>query len=221
MTHPLIQRSEQVIRNISSDTWQSLFDDAQETVNRLRGKYPSWTEQHLERKLLRDFRRNVASTGAVAGAAATFDIVDNAAALGEGGWFVHQSVGFIFELAALYDIDLQDVERQRDLVVKVLVVAAAAGTANKVAGRSGKRLGKRLTKTIPTAKIRKLNKALGHNTVTKYGKTGSIQIGFVLPVAIAASVGGASNYVASLGIISAVSKTIREFQPTPPTVESQ
>lgn len=214
MTNQITQLGVHAVQNLSDEALAAMSEDAIGTVSRLRAKYPQWKLEKLERHLLRVYRKSVTATGLLAGAAATLDVLDEAAAAGDGTWFVRESAKLIFELAALHEVDVEDVKQQRDLLLAVLGVAATAGVASTVAGRTGKHLGRRATRAIPASSLKAANKVLGRNTVTKYGKTGAVQLGVLLPAGIGAVLGGVGNNVASRAVIVAVLKSIREFEPT-------
>ncbi|MCQ4625220.1 hypothetical protein KBX18_06560 [Corynebacterium sp. CCUG 69979] len=185
-------------------------------VEALRTKRPTASTKELANQLERDFRQSVTVTGVATGASSAAPgvgtFVGLAAATGDMAWFITSAARYILALARLYDLDLEDIERQRVLVMTVLLGGSATGVATRAAETTGQHLGKKAVQQIPMQTVRSINKKLGPYFVTKFSQRGVIQLGKVLPFGFGAVIGGAGNYAVAHSTILSARKAFEEFE---------
>lgn len=158
----------------------------------------SGTRDERIAQLKRAFSRELGTVGAAAGAIAAAPGPGTGAAIAADlSWFTIRSADLILAIAAVHGHTEPTVEERRAWVLAVLAFGdSAASSLTKLAGETGKGLGKRATATIPTASLQAINRKMGRTIVTKYGtKRGVLALGKALPVFIGSAVGGGANYV--------------------------
>lgn len=183
---------------------------AERRVQKLRVRHPNASDDQLIKKLETSFVTNVTTTGTATGAAAAVPGAGTAAAIGaavgDGTYFVVASATHVLAMANVHGIDLEDYERQRALVMMVMMGGSAAGFIGRASQRTGRHLGGRAARAVPIETIRQINRALGPRFVTRYGtKQGIVVLGRAAPFGIGAAIGGGGNYLAA----KTITKTTR------------
>ena len=186
-------------------------------IARIRRNRPDASPAQVTKRLNAELRAATISAGAGVGAAAAAPGVGTAAALalsgGEAIGFLNATALYVLSRAEVHGIPLRDIERRRTLVMAVMLGEAGTKSVQQVAERTGQHWARQLVKSVPSAKIRAVNKVLGHNFVTRYGtRQGVIVLGRVIPFGIGAAIGGAANAAFGQGIIKAAD---RAFGPAP------
>lgn len=185
-------------------------------IEKLHSKNPNASRSEIANQLERDFRQSVTVTGVATGATSAAPgvgtLVGLAAASGDLVWFFTSASRYILSLANLYELDVEDIERQRALVMTVLLGGSATGIATRAAETTGQHLGKKAVEQIPMHSVRAINKKLGPYFVTKFSQRGVIQLGKILPFGFGAAIGGASNYAIAHTTILSARKAFKEFE---------
>lgn len=184
-------------------------------VAKLRARYPDASDEFLVGKLEALFSTTVTSTGTATGALAAAPGVGTAASIaasvGDGTYFLVAAAAHVLAVARVHGVEIDDHERQRALVLMVLVGGNVAGTVGKAAERTGAHLGGKAARAVPMETIRQINRVLGPQFITRYGtKRGVIVLGRALPFGFGAAIGGGGNYVLSRGIIKATRKAFAD-----------
>lgn len=188
-------------------------------IEQTRRSRPNATPQEIIDALGRRFTATVAGTGAATGATAAAPGVGNgvslALAAGDAFGFTGIAALYVFSLAEVHGIPVQDLERRRTLLLGVMLGDAGASTVQQMATRTGPHWGRIVVSKVPVTTLRQINRVLGKNFVTKYGtKQGILVLGKQVPFGIGAAIGGAGNALfAQLTIRSA----LRAFGPAPET----
>lgn len=186
-------------------------------IARARQRNPDATPAQVVRTLERMYVSAVAGTGAAVGATAAAPAVGTgiALALSAGEFFssLELSTLFVLSLAEIHEIQLDEIERRRTLVMGILLGESGSTTINKAAERTGQHWARQLVGKVPTATLRRINKVMGANFVTKYGtKQGIIVLGRVVPFGIGAAIGGGANATMAAFAVRAAR---RAFGPAP------
>lgn len=161
-------------------------------------RHPDATPEEVIQSLGREFTTLVAMTGAAAGggAAAPGFGLPAGIALGaaDATAFTTVAMTYVLAVAEVYDIPTEDVVRRRTLLLGIMLGDAATPVITKAAGRTGAHWGRKVVQSVPLATLRKVNRVLGRNFVTKYGtKQGILVLGKSVPFGIGAVIGGAGN----------------------------
>lgn len=173
-----------------------------ERVLRLRLESPDLGPEELARKLVRDTRRRVATTGAASGAAAIAPGLGTLIAVGttatQSLYALEQETELVLAIAIIYGRELAESDHR---LVEALVVIGLAGGAIKlrdsvlVAG--GERITVAAFRRVPARwagrlasdiAVRVLGRALARRTATAAGR--------LLPVAVGMALGAAFDWVA-------------------------
>jgi hypothetical protein len=178
---------------------------------------PDATPGQVIDALGRRFTATVASTGAAAGATAAAPGISTpvslALAAGDATTFTGVAALFVFALAEIHEIPIQDLERRRTLLMGVLLGEVGADVVQKTAGRTGAHWAKKVVAGIPAESIRQINRFLGPNFVTRYGtRQGILVLGKQVPFGIGGAIGGAGNAVFAQATIRSAK---RAFGPPP------
>jgi hypothetical protein len=158
------------------------------------------------KQVTKAYGRELAMVGAATGAAAALPVTGTGTAIvsgiGEFGWFTMRAADLILAIAAIHGHTEESVEQRRAWVLSILVFGEGAAEGfNRLAAELGKGLGGRATRAIPAESLQVINRALGGNILTKYGKKrGVVALGTALPLGIGAAVGGSANYAMVRGI---------------------
>jgi hypothetical protein len=180
-------------------------------VVRLRRLHPEKSPAQLIAYLNKFYLGAVTATGAGAGAAALLPngVVQVPVALADLLTFLEASVFYTLSVAEIHQLDLEDVERRRLLVISVLVGdSVASSVLQPLIGRTGPYWGKKIVAAIPMTVINAANKVLGPRFITKYGvKQGVVVLGAQVPLFIGVAIGAGGNHVFGRFIIKAA-KTI-------------
>jgi len=167
-------------------------------IEQSRRARPGATPAEIIDALGRRLTAAAATSGTVAGATAAVPGVgvpaSLALALGDAAGFTGLAGLYVFALAEIHGVPIDELERRRTLLLGVLLGDAGAGTVNKVAARTGPHWGKQVVKSVPVETLRQINRVLGPNFVTKYGtKQGVLVLSKQVPLGIGAAIGGAGN----------------------------
>lgn len=151
------------------------------------------------RALTTQLSRELALTGAAAGAAAAAPAVGAAAtfatAVAEVAWFTTRAGDLILTIAALHGRTAPTVDERRAWVLAVLIYGGSAREGfTSVARQVGvEPTGGRL----PWASLRAINGVFSNVIVRRYGnKRGAIAVGRSLPLGFGALIGAGANYSA-------------------------
>jgi hypothetical protein len=163
-----------------------------------RRRNPDSSDAELLKTLERSYTALVATTGFAAGGTAALPAVNLpgslVATIADAGAFTSASAIYVLAVANVYGLDVEDVERRRALLLTVLAGPEGPAFVEKLAGRTGPYWGRRITSWLPISHIRRINRVLGPNVVTKYGtKQGAIVLGKVIPFGIGAVIGAGGN----------------------------
>lgn len=177
-------------------------------VERYRRGHPDATPEQMVKWLNARLRAATIGSGAGVGAAAAAPGVGTGVAValsaGETAAFMNATALYVLARAAVQGIPVQGMERRRTLVMAVMLGNSGAASVQKVADRTGKHWARQIVRGLPQARIKAVNKVLGHHFVTKYGtRQGIVVLGRVIPFGIGAAIGGTANAVLSQGIIKA------------------
>lgn len=156
------------------------------------------SDADLLRALERSYTGLVATTGAAAGgvaAAPGIGIVGGTVAgVADAGAFTTATAVYVLAVASVHGIEVTDLERRKALLLAILAGPGGAAAVEKVAGRTGAHWGRRLTQSVSIDVIRRVNRVLGRNFVTKYGtKQGILVLGKTIPFGIGAAIGAGGN----------------------------
>lgn len=167
-------------------------------IEQSRRSRPDATPAEIVDVLGRRFTAAVATTGAAAGAAAAAPGVALPASLtlavADATGFTGLAALYVFSMAEVYDIPVDELERRRTLLLGILLGDAGANQVRRVAERTGQHWARQVVNAIPVEALRRINRVLGRNFVTKYGtKQGVLVLGKQAPFGIGAAIGGAGN----------------------------
>lgn len=188
-------------------------------IEQTRRRRPDASPEEIIDALGRRFTATVSGTGAAAGATAAAPGVGTgvsmALAAGDAVGFTGIAALYVFSLAEIHGIPVDEVERRRTLLLGVMLGEAGTNTVQQMAARTGPHWARIIVKKVPLTTLRQINRVLGKNFVTKYGtKQGILVLGKQVPFGIGAAIGGAGNAMfAQLTIRSA----LRAFGPAPET----
>ena len=156
------------------------------------------TDAQLVRALERSYTALVATTGAAAGGLAAAPAVGLAggavAGLADAGAFTTATAVYVLAVASVHGIEVNDIDRRKALLLTVLSGPGGVSVVERTAGRAGAHWGRRLTQSVSVDVVRRVNRVLGRNFVTKYGtKQGVLVLGKVMPFGIGAVIGASGN----------------------------
>lgn len=179
--------------------------------------HPGATPDEIIRILENRYTGAVATSGGAVGATAAAPAVGTGAALalgaGDATFFTTATAFYVFSLAEVYGIPIDELERRRTLLLGVILGDLGSTTVTKTAGKTAPHWAKNIIKGIPTSTLKKINKVLGHNFITKYGtKQGVLVLGKAVPFGLGAVIGSAGNAAVSRATIASAR---RAFGPAP------
>ncbi|MER5969442.1 hypothetical protein ABT112_06835 [Streptomyces sp. NPDC002055] len=186
-------------------------------IARARQRNPEATPAQVIRNLERMYVSALTGTGAAVGGAAAAPGVGTGVALalsaGEALSSLELSALFALSIAEVHGVPIDEIERRRTIVMGILLGGSGSATIAGVAERTGQHWGRQIVAKVPVETLRRINKILGKNFVTKYGtKQGIVVLGRVAPFGIGAVIGGGANAgIATL----AVRASRRAFGPPP------
>jgi len=188
-------------------------------LRRLKYHHPDSSPSELILLLEKEYVVTVTGAGVAVGAAAAAPGVGTTAALAISGGEVAANISasalLVLAVAHVHGIDIRDVERRRTLLLAVLLGDSAESVLQRVAARTGPHWARRVVESVPIEAIRRVNRVLGRNFVTKYGtKQGILVLGRVVPFGIGAVIGGGGNYFVGKAVVRT---TRRAFGPPPLT----
>jgi hypothetical protein len=184
----------------------------------LRHQHPSVSPSGLIRVLEREYLAAVTGAGVAVGGAAAVPGVGTSMALAVSGGVMAANISasafLVMAVAHVHGLDLREVERRKTLLLGVLLGDSAEPALQTVAVRPGRHWAREVLEAVPIESIRRVNRVLGRNFVTRYGtKQGILVLGRVIPFGIGAVIGGGGNYIVGSGVVRA---TRRAFGPPPP-----
>lgn len=186
---------------------------ARANVERLRRLHPDKSPKQMIKHIDRIFLSTVTGTGAAAGAAGLVPGAAVPTALADALAFTEASVLYVLSLAEIHDLDPEDVERRKLLVITVLLGEGATGVLNKAIPHTGKHWAKQIVNKIPMSAINKANAVLGPRFITKYGtKQGVLVLSKQVPLGIGAALGGTGNHLFGRAVVGSARKI---FGPPP------
>lgn len=151
----------------------------------------------------KSFAREIATVGAMSGAAAAFPGVGTATvlstSLADVGWVAFRSTELIMTIAALHGRLDATAEERRSWVLAILTFGAGAAAGfDKAASELGKGAAAKATNALPASTFAKVNAVFCRTLAQKYGtKRAVIALGKALPLGVGAAVGGTANYMSS------------------------
>ena len=186
-------------------------------IRRMTRTRPEAPPVVIVRALEKHYLSAVSTTGAAVGGTAAVPGVGTkvavALSVGEVATFLEASALLSLAVAEIHGITIDDVERRRTLLLAVLLGDSGVKVIEKTAQRTGQHWGRKITSQVSMETIRRLNRVLGHNFITKYGtKQGIIVIGRLAPFGIGAAIGGGGNALLGGGVVAS---TRRAFGPHP------
>lgn len=167
--------------------------------------------------LERRFTAAVTTSGGAVGGVAAAPAVGMGPALvlgaGDAVFFTSAAAFYVLSLAEIYGVPVDELERRRTLLLGVLLGDLGSQTVQQAAGKTGAYWGKNIVKSIPVSTLKRINKVLGPNFITKYGtKQGVLVLGKTIPFGIGVFIGAGGNAAfARMTITSAR----RAFGPAP------
>lgn len=156
------------------------------------------SDEALVRALERSYAGLVATTGAAAGGVAAAPGVGLAggavAGLADAGAFTTATAVYVLAVASVHGIEVSDIERRKALLLTVIAGPGGVAVVERAAGRTGAHWGRRITESVSMDVIKRINRILGRNFVTKYGtKQGILVIGKMAPFGLGAAIGAGGN----------------------------
>lgn len=175
-------------------------------VARLRRVRPAATPAEIIATLEKQYLAAVTGAGAAMGGAAAVPGAGTGLALalsaGETALFLETTALFTLAVAEVHAIELDEVERRREVV---LTVVLGDGNSVLVRGAAGRdRWGRLLADLIPMSSISALNKALCHWFMSQYPRNRRVLVlGRLLPFGIGAGIAAAGNHAFGRMVVSA------------------
>lgn len=192
---------------------------ADQRVAAIRRARPELSPRQVIGVLEREFAGLTVVTGAGTGMVAAVPAVGLVAALGLAGAdlvaFLTASAAHALAVARVHGQDYRSVERQRALVLAVLIGNAGSKVVLNTVGRTGVRWGRSLAATLPLRLVKELNRRLGGLLLKKFGpKAGLVSAVKTIPLGLGAAIGGTGNFVMGREVIHST----REAFGAPPEV---
>lgn len=179
-------------------------------VQKLRTTHPNATPGDVIKMLEKRYLATVMGSGAAVGAAAAFPGVGTLAALsataGEAVLFLEATSLFTLAVAAVYDVQLAEIEHRHTLVLAVLLGEDGETSVSDVLGKERTVGGGWLaeaTSTLPMPALSHLNATLLKRFTKKFAlKRGAMAFGKLLPAGIGAVIGAGGNRFVGKRIIT-------------------
>lgn len=176
-------------------------------IHQSQRAHPGATPEEIVRILENRYTAAVATSGGAVGAVAAAPGVGTGAALamgaGDATFFTTATAFYVFSLAEVYGIPVDELERRRTLLLGVILGDLGSSTVTQTAGRTAPHWARSIIKSIPTSSLRQINKVLGRNFITKYGtKQGVLVLGKTMPFGLGAVIGSAGNAAVSRATIA-------------------
>lgn len=189
---------------------------AEKQVKRMQEKHPHLSTRQQIDKLADRFLSEVTAVGAATGASAAAPGVGTAAALsvmaGDMTVFLTAACVYVQSVVRVLDIDIEDADHSRFLILTVLLGGSGSGIVKKTAERTGAHWGRQAVNKIPASSLKQVNKVLGQHFVTKYGtKQGILVLGKIVPFGAGALLGAGGNHLLGRATVKATKDTFREF----------
>ncbi len=181
----------------------------------IRAARPGITPAQATRLLEREFAGLTVTTGAGTGLAAAVPVVGLPGAIGLAGvdlvTFLTAAAAHSLAVARVHGQDFRSIERQRALVLAVLVGNAGGKVVLNTVGRTGVRWGQSLAATLPLQLLKRLNTLLGGMLVRKFGpKAGLVAVVKTIPLGLGAVIGGTGNFVLGREVIHSTREAFGE-----------
>ncbi|MGX0781867.1 hypothetical protein [Dermabacter hominis] len=185
---------------------------AASTVARLRRVHPEKSPEQLISYLNKWYIGVVAGSGITAGLASTVPngFIQAPAALADLTAFFEASVLYVLAMAEIFDVDVEDFERRRFLVMTALLGNAGTTSVIQAVGkRTVPYWSKQVINKIPMQAINQANKVLGPRFITKFGtRQGVLVLGKQLPLAMGAAAGASINAAFGQTIVHSTKKIL-------------
>lgn len=186
-------------------------------VRRIRRLRPNGSPAEVVKALEKHYLATVATLGAANGAIAAPPGAGTAAAtmlaLVEIPSYVEATTLFVLAVAEVYGVDVADLEHRRMLVLAVLIGNGGVETVRKMSARTGKHWARRFVGAVSGEQLKRINKVLGQNFVTRQGsKQGILVLGRDVPFGFGAAIGAGGNWMLGKGSVKAARKA---FGPAP------
>jgi hypothetical protein len=186
-------------------------------VRRIRRSRPDASPAEVVRSLERHYLSTVAGLGMANGAVAAAPGPGTAAATAlaalEIPSYIEATTLFVLAVSEVHDVDVEDLEYRRLLVMAVLMGNAGVETVRRMSERTGQHWASRIVGSVSGAQLRRINDVLGRHFVTKHGtKQGILVLGRDVPFGIGAVIGAGGNYALGRASVKAARKA---FGPAP------
>lgn len=186
-------------------------------VRRMRRSRPNATPSEVVRALEKHYLSTVATLGGANGAVAASPgagtVAATALSLAQIPSYIEATAFFVLAVAEVYEVDVDDLEHRRMLVLAVLIGDAGVETVRRMSERTGKHWARRFVGSISGAQLKRINDVLGRNFVTKHGtKQGILVLGRDVPFGLGAVIGAGGNWALGKASVKAARKA---FGPAP------
>jgi len=213
-----VERFNRVVQSAFHKALVAQLPLADANVERLRRVHPKARPAQLISHVNRIYLATVTATGAGAGAAAIVPTgpLQATVAVADLLTFLEASVFYVLTVAKIHNLPMDDVEKRQFLVMSALLGDnLAKSVVEPLVGRTGPYWGKKIVDSIPALTIKKINKVLGPNFITKYGtKQGLLVLGKQVPMFIGMGIGAVGNHLFGRAMVTA---TARILGPAPKT----
>lgn len=217
------KKSSQLVRAVAEGASSVSAAEVEKFINAARRRRPGMSDAQLIVALERAYTRQVATSGAAAGAFAALPEggrpAGTATTLADVGAFSTATARYVFAVASVHGIDIRDVDRRRELLLAAVAGNGGVGVVERLAGRTGGHWGRRLTKAVPIDAIDKVNGALAPRVVTKNGtEQGILVLGRIIPFGLGAGIGAAGNVLVARMTVAATRSAFGPLpKPDPPS----
>lgn len=169
---------------------------ARANLERLRRVHPGASPADLVKRIDRAYLAAITASGGAAGAAGAVPGFGVPTALADVLVFTEASVLYVLSLAEVHDLDPEDVERRKLLVLTVLLGESAVGALEAAIPRTAPYWARLIVEKTPMSAINGINRVLGPRFVTKYGtKQGVLVLSKQAPLGIGAGLGAGGNHI--------------------------
>lgn len=199
---------------------------AKQQVERMQLKHPHLTVTQQLTKLNTRFLSEVTAVGAATGASAAAPGFGAIAALGISAGdfmaFLTAASVHVQSVARVLDVEIEDADHARFLVLTVLLGGSGSSTVQKIAERTGAHWGRKFVKAVPASTLKQINKVMGQHFITRYGtRQGVLVLGKIAPFGFGVVLGAGGNHLLGQTTVKATQKTFQEFLPDDVEVEEK
>jgi hypothetical protein len=169
---------------------------ARANVERLRRLHPDESPTDLINRIRRTYLAAITMTGGAAGAAGAVPGAGVPTALADVLAFTEATTLYVLSLAEIHDLDPEDVERRKLLVLTVLLGDSAITALEATIPRTAPYWARLIVERTPMTAINAANRVLGPRFITKYGtKQGVLVLSKQVPLGIGAGLGAGGNHL--------------------------